>query len=99
MGELVLLAGRDLWQTAGGTETYVLAQARAARLAGYRPHVLSMGRRDETLVEDFGLVHRLRSPVRPVRGLTCRLQRRWLVPRIVDLLGASPGPHRPDGGL
>lgn len=93
MGELVLVAGRDLFTASGGTEAYVLGQALAAHRAGYRPHVLSMGRRDETLVEPFGLVHRLASPVRPVRGITCMLQRRWLVPRIVELLRDRPGPH------
>src|SRR5438270_5524492 len=90
---LVLVAGRDPIRTASGFGSYVVAHARSAILAGYEPHIFSAARRTETVLTDAGWLHRVRSPVRPLRSITCMLQRPWLVDPICRLLGDAPGPH------
>ena len=93
MGELILLSGRDPLRTAGGTESYAIGHAAAARLAGYAPHLFALGPRTETFETDFATYHRLRTPVRPVRGISSPLQRPWLLPAVVRFLRDRPGPH------
>jgi glycosyltransferase involved in cell wall biosynthesis len=92
-GRLVLLSGRDPLRTSGGSESYVMGQARAAILAGYEPHLFSIAPRTETLLTEFGWLHRVGSPVRPPRSITSVLQRPFLVGPICRLLGGDPGPH------
>jgi glycosyltransferase involved in cell wall biosynthesis len=92
-GELVLVGGRDPARFAGGTESYTVAQAFAAQAAGLRPHVVVLRRRGGVVEAPFGTVHRVATPVHPVRSLTSVLQRPWLVPAIVDLLRDRPGRH------
>src|SRR5947209_2465059 len=92
-GRLVLVSGRDPLRTSGGSESYVQGQAHAAILAGYEPHVFSIAPRTETLLTDFGWLHRVRSPVRPPRSIASVLQRPWLVAPICRLLAEHPGPH------
>ena len=92
-GELVLIAGRDPLRTSGGSESYVTAHARAAILAGYRPHLISVARRASTVETDFGVLHRVASPATPIRGIASVLHRPWLVRAIVRLLEDRPGPH------
>ena len=43
--------------SAGGHPTYVRAHARAARRAGFQPHLFAFGRHDETVETEFGIVH------------------------------------------
>lgn len=92
-GRLVFASGRDPLRTSGGNESYLVAHAKAAILAGYEPHTFSIGPRAELLETDFGFLHRVRSPVRPARSITSVLQRPWLVPGIVRFLERTPGPH------
>ena len=77
-----IICGRDPLRTAGGSESYAVAHARAAMLAGYAPHLFSIAPHGETLETDFGTLHRVASPVRPPRSITCVLQRHWLVPAV-----------------
>jgi glycosyltransferase involved in cell wall biosynthesis len=79
--------------TASGHASYVRAQARAAILAGYEPHIFSMSSRTSVLETDFGFVHRMCSPVRPPRQMLSMLQRPFIVPGICRLLERRPGPH------
>jgi glycosyltransferase involved in cell wall biosynthesis len=91
-----LICGRDPFHTAGGSESYAVAQARATVLAGYEPHLFSIAARAEELTTDFGVLHRVASPVRPPRSILSPLQRPWLVPAIVEtvegLAPRGPGP-------
>ncbi len=92
-GRLVLISGRDPLRTSGGSESYVVAHARAAILAGYEPHIFTIAPRPAVLDTDFGVVHRVASPVRPPRSITSVLQRPFLVPRVTRFLAGEPGPH------
>jgi glycosyltransferase involved in cell wall biosynthesis len=93
IGELVLIAGRDPTREAGGAESYMLGHARAARLAGLSPHVFALGPARATLALDWGVLHRVPTPMRPILATSAVLHRRWLVPELVRFLRGRPGPH------
>jgi hypothetical protein len=57
---IVVVAGNDIVEGTGGHPRYMRAHARAARCAGFEPHLFSLGRSDGT-VGDFGTVHRVRA--------------------------------------
>lgn len=92
-GTLLFLGGRDPLLNAGGVESYVVASARTAQLAGYRPHILCPGRRSETIPCDFGTLHRVRSPVHPPRTIFSMLQRPFLLGPICSLVSQGPPPR------
>jgi glycosyltransferase involved in cell wall biosynthesis len=92
-GRLVLVSGRDPLRTSGGSESAPVGVAKAAILAGYEPHVFSIAPRSAVLETDFGILHRVGSPVRPARSITAVLQRPWLVPAIVSFLERERGRH------
>lgn len=83
MSELLLLAGKDPLVELGGHSTYVRAHARAAAMAGYRPHLFAVAPRDEVLETDFGTLHRVHSPFRPFRQV--------MVPGHLPLLARAVG--------
>ena len=89
----MLIGGRDPFAHDGGSESYMRAHAHTARLAGYDPHLFALGRWRETLPTEFATLHRLRTPLRPVRSITSVLQRPFIVPAIVRHLRDQPGPH------
>lgn len=92
MGELVLIS-HDPLRRAGGSESYLSGHCYAAQSIGTLPHVFSVGRRAEVLRTDFGVVHRVPTPIRPVRQLTAPTQRPWLVRAALRFLRGRPGPH------
>ena len=59
---IVLVAGNDILESTGGHPSYVRAHARAARKAGFQPHLFSLGRFNDVVETEFGAVHRV--PVR-----------------------------------
>jgi glycosyltransferase involved in cell wall biosynthesis len=70
-----------------------MGHARAAISAGYEPHIFSIAPRSAVIETDFGVLHRVSSPVRPPRSITSVLQRPWLVPALVRFLDGMPGVH------
>jgi glycosyltransferase involved in cell wall biosynthesis len=92
-GELILILGRDPLRTSGGNESYVVAHAKAAIVAGYRPRVFSMAKRSSVIETDYGFLHRVASPAHPIRGITAILHRPWLARAIARYLDGRPGPH------
>jgi glycosyltransferase involved in cell wall biosynthesis len=66
---IVLVAGKDPTTTTGGHPSYVRAHARAAALAGFSPHVFAVAPRAGREETDFGTLHRIATPVRPIRRL------------------------------
>jgi glycosyltransferase involved in cell wall biosynthesis len=63
--EVVFITGRDPSQGKGGGSSYVRAHARAALRAGFEPHIFCVEERDEVAEEDFGVIHRVASPILP----------------------------------
>jgi glycosyltransferase involved in cell wall biosynthesis len=93
MGDLVLIAGRDPILETGGAESYSLGHARAAHLAGLSVHMFTLGPASATVAHDWGVLHRVATPLRPVLPTYAALHRRWLVPPVVEFAAARPGAH------
>ncbi len=64
-----LIVGRDPTLQPGGSESYTRASGRAAIAAGYEPHLFCVGTNTRTEETPFGVLHCVRSPFRPLRGL------------------------------
>jgi glycosyltransferase involved in cell wall biosynthesis len=88
-----LIAGRDPTLEVGGAESYMIGHAHAARLAGLSPQMFALGRSTEVVATDWGTLHRVATPMRPILATSAVLHRRWLVPALVRFLGGRPGPH------
>ena len=58
------MSGQDPTKGMGGHGTYVRAHARAAKRAGFEPHIFCCGPRAERIETDFGTLHRVRDPAR-----------------------------------
>lgn len=81
---LILAAGRDpLDEVSGGHSAYVRSYARAARRAGYVPHLFCAAAEGGVVETPFGIVHRVATPVRPFRQVAAGLHAWWVVPAIV----------------
>jgi glycosyltransferase involved in cell wall biosynthesis len=82
--DVVFVAGRDPRdEVSGGHSAYVRSYARAALLAGFVPHLFCAARDSRVEREDFGVVHRVASPVRPFRQLAAGGHAPWLTRGIV----------------
>jgi glycosyltransferase involved in cell wall biosynthesis len=92
-GELVVIAGSDGPRQVGGAQSYVIAQALAARHAGYHPHVFGIGPRIETVRTDYGTLHRVRSLQSSAVAHASAAHIPFLVGSIVRFLKDRPGPH------
>ena len=77
-GLLVLISGRDPIEPVNSIGNYAVAHAQAAHAAGFTTHIFSIADRSSTTETGFATLHRVASPVRPVRGITSILQRPWL---------------------
>lgn len=58
---VVLVSGGDPTKGIGGHGTYVRAHARAAKRAGFEPHILCRALRRERVETEFGTVHRVQN--------------------------------------
>jgi glycosyltransferase involved in cell wall biosynthesis len=82
--KVVFVAGRDPRdEVSGGHSAYVRSYGRAARRAGYEPHLFCAARDSRVDEAPFGVVHRVASPVRPFRQLAAGAHAAWLAPAIV----------------
>jgi glycosyltransferase involved in cell wall biosynthesis len=90
--ELALLSGLDPLRKVGGHESLVLAHALAARAMGLTPHLFFLGERSGVRESDYGVLHTVRSPVRPFRGFMARFHTPFLVRAIRRTLGSASGP-------
>jgi glycosyltransferase involved in cell wall biosynthesis len=88
-----LIAGRDPTRETGGAESYMLGHARAARLVGLTPHVFALGPTTEVLDADWGVLHRVSTPMRPILATFAVLHHRRLVAAIARFLAGLNGPH------
>jgi glycosyltransferase involved in cell wall biosynthesis len=82
---IIFVTGKDPLEGVGGGSIYVRGHARAALRAGYEPHIFCVTSRDEVVATDFGFVHRVLTPFRPIRSLSVapneyssRFVRHWL---------------------
>jgi glycosyltransferase involved in cell wall biosynthesis len=90
---ITLIAGKDPTNVKGGHSSYVRAHAMAAIRAGFEPHVFCVGNSETVGATDIGIVHRLKSPMRPVRGITVACHAPIMARTVERFLEAHPGPH------
>lgn len=76
---VVLVAGPDPIESMGGHSSYVRAHGRAALRAGFEPHFVCVGARDEVVGTDFGIVHRVRARTRLERIPALKLRQHQLI--------------------
>jgi glycosyltransferase involved in cell wall biosynthesis len=97
---LVLIAGTDLVhgrQSTGGHPSYVKAHALAAVRLGFEPHIFSiMHRKAAPERTDFGVLHRVATPVRPLRAHMAQAHSLFLARAVTEFLGA--GSEQRSGG-
>jgi glycosyltransferase involved in cell wall biosynthesis len=99
--DVVFVAGRDPRdEVSGGHSAYVRSYARAALCAGFVPHLFCAARDSRVEETDFGIVHRVASPVRPFRQLAAGGHAPWVARAIVELArrgggDAAGGPGAP----
>jgi glycosyltransferase involved in cell wall biosynthesis len=94
MTPVILVAGRHPSAERGGHSSYVRTHAFAARAAGFTPHLFCVGDRTETTEEAFGVVHRVRSPFRPVRQKMIAAHAPRLVSAVAEFAGRLPSETR-----
>ena len=78
-----IVAGRDPTLREGGSESYARATGRAAIQAGYKPHLFCVGAATRTETTPFGIVHCVRSPFRPLRGLMVAAHQPYILREIM----------------
>lgn len=79
---VVLIAGSDPIEGVGGHSSYVRAHARAIRRAGFSPHIVTVGGRDEMVATDVGVLHRVRPRAGLERIAAVRVRQHQLVWRV-----------------
>jgi glycosyltransferase involved in cell wall biosynthesis len=89
---VAIVAGSDPREPVTGHRTYVLAHVLAARAAGFEPHVFVVAERDGVEEAEFGVVHLVRSPVRPLYTLMAPAHQPFLARGIEAALRDGPGP-------
>lgn len=101
MARAIYVAGKDPLEERGGHSTYVRAHARAAIRAGFEPHLFCASYNNGQVQTDYGVVHRVLSPLRflPQRSGTAFRTHTvvWHAPliarRVTQFLASRPGPH------
>jgi glycosyltransferase involved in cell wall biosynthesis len=88
---LVLIAGTDPTEDVSGHRTYVRAHAQAAAAAGFSPDVFCVDRRSRIQMTDFGVLHRVASPVLPRHTLLAEAHQPFLAHAVMKFVAANPG--------
>jgi glycosyltransferase involved in cell wall biosynthesis len=91
MGKVVtFIFGTD---PVGGLERYMRAHARAALQAGFEPHLFCVGESNAVFESDFGVIHRVASPIRPFRHLMSPAHGPFVVRAVRRFLSGQSGKH------
>jgi glycosyltransferase involved in cell wall biosynthesis len=90
-GPLVLISGKDPLGGVGGHQSYIRAHALAAMRAGYEPHIFCVAGRSCITPAEFGVVHRVGSPLLPEPPAATHGP--LLAHAVAHLLGCRSGPH------
>ncbi len=83
---VLLLTGNDPLITQSGHGIFVRVHARAARRAGFEPHILCPGPKDSRVETEIGVLHQVRWPWRRQGARRRYRQQRawWFLPRLVS---------------
>jgi glycosyltransferase involved in cell wall biosynthesis len=81
---IVFIAGRNPLNGRGGLETYVRTHAHAASRAGFDAHVFCLARGSRVLAADFGQIHDVATPVRPLASFMAPLHLPFITRAVID---------------
>jgi glycosyltransferase involved in cell wall biosynthesis len=88
---VVMITGRSPLLRRGGLETFVSAHALAAARAGYDVHVFCVASRSRQGSEEWGTLHEVATPVRPLSSFMVALHAPFVRRAVVDhVLRARP---------
>jgi glycosyltransferase involved in cell wall biosynthesis len=90
---LLYIAGKDPSTAVGGHSTYVRAHALAAVAAGYAPHIFCVDSRAGRCETEYGVIHRVASPVPWRRHPAMVAHGPWLTAAVRRLLRGAAGDH------
>jgi glycosyltransferase involved in cell wall biosynthesis len=90
---LVFISGKDPLRAIGGHSSYVRAHGLAAMAAGYTPQVFCVGGAAGRIETEFGVVHRVASPLRAVRHPTMVAHSPFLAGAVRRFLAARRERH------
>ncbi len=90
---LIFMAGRDPSTAVGGHSSYVVAHGLAAVAAGYAPQIFCVAPRAGRVETEYGVVHRVASPVPSRRHPTMVAHSPFLVAAVLRLLRGASGRH------
>ncbi|HEY6333200.1 MAG TPA: glycosyltransferase family 4 protein [Blastocatellia bacterium] len=89
---VAFISGRDpAAEISGGHSSYVRAHARGALRAGYTPHIFCAAPQGDIVETEYGVIHRIASPVRPVRQLMVMAYAQVLATEVERFLTVRPG--------
>jgi hypothetical protein len=87
---IVFVTGKDpLEEPGGGHSSYMRAHARAALAAGFEPHLFAVGRGRRTIETDYGVIHRLPSPLMWMNRFPHHAVSNWMAPFHEKLLAEA----------
>jgi hypothetical protein len=90
---LIYIAGKDPSTAVGGHTTYLRAHALAAMAAGYAPQIFCVASRSGCCETEYGVVHRVASPLAWRRHPAMVAHSPWLVAAVRRLLRGAAGDH------
>jgi glycosyltransferase involved in cell wall biosynthesis len=91
--EVIFVSGKYPGGVRGGHESFVRATARAARIAGFEPHIFCTAPTGGVSQADYGYIHYVESPYRPFGSSKLPWQAPLLVESVERYLEGKPGPH------
>ncbi|MBK9708961.1 MAG: glycosyltransferase family 4 protein [Acidobacteria bacterium] len=91
--EVVIIAGKDPENQTGGHSSFVRATARAAMALGYDPHIFCAAAKGGITETDYGMIHKVRSPLKSFRQITLPLNGPLITRHLINYLKDKPGPH------
>jgi glycosyltransferase involved in cell wall biosynthesis len=91
--EIILIAGKDPCAETSGHSSFVRSLARAATEAGFTPRIFCVTTQSEVAETDFGVIHRIYSPLRSTRQVSAPFQAPILAAGVERFLAGKQGPH------
>ncbi len=92
--EIIFITGKDpCGESGGGHTSLVRSTVRAAMRLGFTPRIFCVGRRSGQIDSDFGVIHRIASPLRSCRQITVPFHSSMLAAEVERYLSGREGPH------
>src|SRR6185295_3349490 len=90
---LVVIAGKDPTVELGGHSAFLRSTGRAAARLGFTPHIFCAARQSGETTTEFGVLHRIRSPLGSFTQKTVPVHAPMIAAAVTRFLSGRPGPH------